>query len=64
MSKWARERRERVEGAFIPLTQKGVVTALRPRISGKPQKLREVRRLREKTGNSDLPRSAPKKLTS
>jgi hypothetical protein len=30
-----RERKERVEGAFIPLTQKRAVTALRPGMSGK-----------------------------
>jgi hypothetical protein len=33
-----RERRGRVEGAFIPLTQKRAVTALRPRIFEKTPK--------------------------
>jgi hypothetical protein len=51
MGKREREREERVEVAFIPPhTEKS-------RYSSK------TRNIREYPGNSDLPRSAPKKLT-
>jgi hypothetical protein len=50
-------------GLLYPLTQKRAVTALRPGISRVNQKLREIRRLRDKPGYSGLPRSAPKKMS-
>jgi hypothetical protein len=59
-----RERRERVEEAFIPPhTEKEPLQLYDPKYPGKARKLREVRRLWEKPGNSGLPRSTPKRLT-
>jgi hypothetical protein len=58
-----REREERVEEVFIPPTQKRVITTLRPRISSKTPETPGSPKISGKPGNSDLRRSAPKKLT-
>jgi hypothetical protein len=57
-----REREERVEGTFIPLTQKRVVTALRPGVSGKTPETLGSPKTSGKTQKLQPPKVSTQKL--